>query len=107
MAYGEAAKRLPPNAIVYTEWAEAVAQSQGQTLGGLPTELLDKALAVDPGYQKALALAGSAALERNDRATAGRGGGGRIRPALLFGLRWQKSGRNFCAQKPNLHQGLN
>ncbi len=70
MAYGEAAKRLPPNAIVYTEWAEAVAQSQGQTLGGLPTELLDKALAVDPGYQKALALAGSAALERNDRATA-------------------------------------
>ena len=72
MAYGEAAKRLPPNAIVYTEWAEAVAQSQGQTLGGLPTELLDKALAVDPGYQKALALAGSAALERNDRATAAR-----------------------------------
>lgn len=70
MAYGEAAKRLPPNAIVYTEWAEAVAQSQGQTLGGLPTELLDKALAVDPDYQKALALAGSAALERNDRATA-------------------------------------
>ena len=72
MAYGEAAKRLPPNAIVYTEWAEAVAQSQGQSLGGLPTELLDKALAVDPGYQKALALAGSAALERNDRATAGK-----------------------------------
>ena len=72
MAYGEAAKRLPPNAIVYTEWAEAVAQAQGQTLGGLPTELLDKALAVDPGYQKALALAGSAALERNDRATAAR-----------------------------------
>lgn len=70
MAYGEAAKRLPPNAIVYTEWAEAVAQAQGQTLGGLPTELLDKALAVDPDYQKALALAGSAALERNDRATA-------------------------------------
>lgn len=72
MAYGEAAKRLPPNATVYTEWAEAVAQSQGQTLGGLPTELLDKALAVDPDYQKALALAGSAALERNDRATAAR-----------------------------------
>ncbi|MFO1316577.1 MAG: c-type cytochrome biogenesis protein CcmI [Burkholderiales bacterium] len=70
MAYGEAAKRLPPNAAVYTEWAEAVAQSQGKSLGGLPTELLDKALAADPDYQKALALAGSAALERNDRATA-------------------------------------
>ncbi len=70
MAYAEAAKRLPPNAVVYTEWAEAVAQSQNRSLTGQPTDLLDKALAVDPAYPKALALAGSAALERNDRAAA-------------------------------------
>jgi cytochrome c-type biogenesis protein CcmH len=88
MAYAEAAKRLPPNAAVYTEWAEAVAQAQGKTLTGQPTELLDKALAVDPSYQKALALAGSAALERNDNATA----------AAL----WKRLRATLPADSPNL-----
>jgi cytochrome c-type biogenesis protein CcmH len=88
MAYAEAAKRLPPNAVVYTEWAEAVAQAQGKTLTGQPTELLDRALAVDPNYQKALALAGSAALERNDMATA----------AAL----WKRLRATLPADSPNL-----
>ena len=88
MAYAEAAKRLPPNAVVYTEWAEAVAQAQGKTLTGQPTELLDRALAVDPNYQKALALAGSAALERNDNATA----------AAL----WKRLRATLPADSPNL-----
>ncbi|MCC6195374.1 MAG: c-type cytochrome biogenesis protein CcmI [Burkholderiales bacterium] len=69
-AYAEAAKRLPPNAAVYTDWAEAIALGQDRSLAGQPTELLDRALAIDPDNAKALALAGAAAAERNDAATA-------------------------------------
>lgn len=71
-AYAEAAKRLPPNAAIYTDWAEAIALGQGRSLAGRPTELLDRALAIDPDNAKALALAGAAAAERNDIATAAR-----------------------------------
>jgi cytochrome c-type biogenesis protein CcmH len=70
LAYAEAAKRLPPNAAVYTDWAEAIAQTQGKSLAGEPTELLNRALAVDGNFPKALALRGSAAMEQNDNATA-------------------------------------
>ncbi len=69
-AYSEASKHLAPSAALYSDWAEAVAQAQGKSLMGQPTELLDRALKLDPTYPKALALAGSAAMERNDRATA-------------------------------------
>lgn len=69
-AYAEAAKRLPPNAAIYADWAEAIALGQGRSLVGRPTELLNRALAVDPDSPKALALAGAAAMERNDGATA-------------------------------------
>ncbi|MEO8751986.1 MAG: c-type cytochrome biogenesis protein CcmI [Casimicrobiaceae bacterium] len=70
LAYGEAAKRLPPSAPLYTDWAEAVVQSQGRSFEGQPTELLNRALALEPDYPKALALGGAAAMERNDPATA-------------------------------------
>ena len=70
VAYAEAAKRLPQNAGVYVDWAEAVAQGQGRSLAGQPTELLQRALAIEPNNAKALALAGAAAMERNDRAAA-------------------------------------
>ena len=43
---------------------------QGRSLAGQPTELLERALALDPNNAKALALLGAAAVERNDRATA-------------------------------------
>ena len=70
LAYAEAAKRLPASAALYTDWAEAVAQAQGRSLAGQPTELVNRALALDPAYPKALALGGAAAIERNDPATA-------------------------------------
>jgi len=70
MAYSEASRRLAPSAALYSDWAEAVAQAQGKSLVGQPSELLDRALKLDPTYPKALALAGSAAMERNDPATA-------------------------------------
>lgn len=66
LAYTEAAKRLPNDPAVYTDWAEAVAQTQGKTLAGKPVELLDRALTLDPNYPKALALRGSAAAEAGD-----------------------------------------
>jgi cytochrome c-type biogenesis protein CcmH len=70
LAYAEAAKRLPASAALYTDWAEAIAQTQGRSLAGQPTDLINRALALDPSYPKALALGGAAAMERNDSATA-------------------------------------
>ena len=70
LAYAQAAKRLPANADVYADWAETVVQTQGRSFAGQPTELLDRALALDPANPKALALGGAAAVERNDPATA-------------------------------------
>jgi cytochrome c-type biogenesis protein CcmH len=70
MAYNEAAKRLPPNASLYVDWAETIAQQQGRSLAGQPSELIDRALKLEPDNQKALALGGAAAMERGDRATA-------------------------------------
>ena len=70
MAYNEASKRLPPNASLYVEWAEAIAQAQGRSLVGQPTELLERAIKLDPDNAKGLALVGAAAMERNDRPAA-------------------------------------
>ena len=69
-AYGEAVKRLPPDAPLFVDYAEAIAQSQSRSLAGQPTELLERAIKLEPGNLKALALLGAAAMERNDRATA-------------------------------------
>ncbi len=70
LAFSEAVKHLPPSAAVLTDWAESVAQAQGRNLAGQPTELVNRALAIDPAYPKALAMAGGAAIERGDPATA-------------------------------------
>ena len=43
---------------------------QGQRADGEPTRLIEQALAMDPNNLKALALAGTAALERKDAAAA-------------------------------------
>ena len=43
---------------------------QGQRADGEPTRLIEQALALDPNNLKALALAGTAALERKDAAAA-------------------------------------
>jgi cytochrome c-type biogenesis protein CcmH len=69
-AYGEAAKRLPPNAQLYTDWAEAIAAAQGRSLAGQPSELLERAIKLDPDNPKALALLGAAAVERDDKPAA-------------------------------------
>lgn len=49
---------------VWCDWADALGMAQGGTLKGRPTELLSRALALHPGYPKALEMAGSAAYEQ-------------------------------------------
>jgi cytochrome c-type biogenesis protein CcmH len=50
--------------------ADAVAVNQGRKLAGEPARLVAEALALDPNHPKALALAGTAAFEVGDYATA-------------------------------------
>ena len=69
-AYEQLTRLVPNEAQLWADYADALAMSQGQSLVGLPTQLLDKALALDPNNLKALALGGSAAMERGDYQTA-------------------------------------
>jgi cytochrome c-type biogenesis protein CcmH len=69
-AYAKAAALQPADAALLADYADALAMTQGQTLAGEPTRLIERALRADPQHLKALALAGSAAMERRDFAAA-------------------------------------
>ena len=69
-AYERAVELNPGNAQILVDYADVLAMMQGQSLAGQPTALLDRALILDPGNLKGLALAGSAAFERKDFAKA-------------------------------------
>lgn len=69
-AFDTLTQMVPNEAQLWADYADALAMTQGQTLVGRPTQLLDKALALDPNNAKALALGGSAAMERGDYPTA-------------------------------------
>ena len=62
----EAVKRIPNNAQLYADYADAVAMAQGRKLEGEPEKLIARALEIDPRNVKALALAGTVAFERKD-----------------------------------------
>ncbi|MEN8214009.1 MAG: c-type cytochrome biogenesis protein CcmI [Pseudomonadota bacterium] len=71
--YGEAAKAFevvdkldPDNPSVMLALANAAAMEQNGKIGGRPSELVDRALALDPDNTMALWLAGIAAEERGD-----------------------------------------
>lgn len=66
IAYAELASRVPDDAQVLADWADALAAANGRTLAGEPVRLIDKALALDPDNIKALALSGSAAFQAED-----------------------------------------
>ena len=70
VAFQRALKIKPADANVLTEYADALAVKNGRTLDGEPTALLDRALKLEPDNLKALALAGTAAFNRGDFATA-------------------------------------
>jgi cytochrome c-type biogenesis protein CcmH len=69
-AYAKAVARSPTDAQLLADYADSLAMAQGRTLKGEPERLLERALAADPNNVKALVLAGTAAFNRNDRATA-------------------------------------
>ncbi|HUX89659.1 MAG TPA: c-type cytochrome biogenesis protein CcmI [Gallionellaceae bacterium] len=65
-AYDKLTRLIPNEAQLWADYADALAMVSGRTLAGTPTKLLNKALALDPDNFKALALSGSAAMERGD-----------------------------------------
>jgi cytochrome c-type biogenesis protein CcmH len=65
-AYGHAEALVPDNAELLADYADVLAMAQGRKLSGKPAELATRALAIDPNHTKALALAGTAALEAHD-----------------------------------------
>jgi cytochrome c-type biogenesis protein CcmH len=69
-AYSKAAVRAPRDAQVLADFADALAMARGRSLQGEPEKLVLRALEIDPGNLKALALAGTAAFERQDFAAA-------------------------------------
>lgn len=69
-AYDKLTQMVPNEAQLWVDYADALAMASGQTLVGTPTKLLNKALSLDPDNFKALALSGSAAMERGDYSLA-------------------------------------
>jgi cytochrome c-type biogenesis protein CcmH len=68
-AFKEAAEHGPPDATLLADWADALAM-HNQSLQGEPSQLIARALAIDPRQPKALSLAATAALERKDYGVA-------------------------------------
>lgn len=65
-AYAKATELNSKDADLWAEYAFATAMAGGRDLQGKPTELIDRALKVDPENPKALQLAGSAAFQAKD-----------------------------------------
>jgi cytochrome c-type biogenesis protein CcmH len=69
-AYAKAAARMPRDAQLLADYADALAMAQGRTLQGEPEKIILRALTIDPDNVKALLLAGTAAFNRNDHRAA-------------------------------------
>lgn len=69
-AYGKTGALLDQDAQLLSDYAEALAIASGGSLKGKPTELLNRAIKLDPANPQVLVLAGTAAYEREDFGTA-------------------------------------
>ncbi|QAU35475.1 c-type cytochrome biogenesis protein CcmI [Janthinobacterium sp. 17J80-10] len=69
-AYAHLLAKTPGDADLLADYADTLAMVLNRSLQGEPEKLVERALAIDPGHFKALALAGSAAFERRDYAAA-------------------------------------
>lgn len=69
-AYEQLVKLVPNEAQLWTDYADAYAMDHGQTLLGEPTKFLARALELDGNNTTALALMGSADMERGDYVAA-------------------------------------
>ena len=65
-AYRKALELRKDDASLLTDFADALGMAQGRSLEGEPTRLVERALKIDPNHLKALALAGTAAFNRED-----------------------------------------
>src|SRR6266404_1330212 len=65
-AYLRATALKPSDASLWTDYAEALALSNGQRLEGKPMEAINRALQLDPSNEQALAFAGEAAFQAAD-----------------------------------------
>ncbi|HVN34020.1 MAG TPA: c-type cytochrome biogenesis protein CcmI [Casimicrobiaceae bacterium] len=65
-----ASPKIAADANVWCEYADALGMAQGGLLGGVPREHVMRALALDPQNPKALEMAGSAAFEQGEFASA-------------------------------------
>ena len=66
LAYDRASALAPKNPQVLADYADTLAMVNGRSLEGRPMDLVNAALKIDPAHQKSLALAGTAAFNRND-----------------------------------------
>ena len=69
-AYANATARMPKNAQLLADYADALGMAQGRSLKGEPEKIIARALAADPSNVKALALAGTVAFDGQDYARA-------------------------------------
>jgi cytochrome c-type biogenesis protein CcmH len=69
-AYERAVALQPGDADLLADYADAQAMVQEGDLAGLPTELTQRALKIDPNNLKALALAGTAAMRAGEKPAA-------------------------------------
>ncbi|MDD2915095.1 MAG: c-type cytochrome biogenesis protein CcmI [Gallionella sp.] len=69
-AYEKLLELVPDEAQLWANYADVYAMSNNQSLRGEPTKFLNKALELDGSNPMALALSGSAAMERGDYAAA-------------------------------------
>jgi cytochrome c-type biogenesis protein CcmH len=69
-AYRHLLELEPQNPDLLVDYAVVLGMTLNRTLVGEPEALIGRALAIDPNHIQALALSGSAALERGDVASA-------------------------------------
>ncbi|HET6265313.1 MAG TPA: c-type cytochrome biogenesis protein CcmI [Usitatibacter sp.] len=91
-AYEHLAKLAPDDPDVLADYADMLGMAQGRTLAGKPAELARAALKLDPDHRKALALAGTAALDAGDYAAAR--------------AHWQRLAERIPAESPERAQVL-
>lgn len=65
-AFAKAKQLMAANADLLADYADALAAAQDRRLEGEPAALVDQALQLDPDHPKALWLAATAAVQRND-----------------------------------------
>jgi cytochrome c-type biogenesis protein CcmH len=68
-AYSHAGPVVDKDAVLLADYAEIIAQNNKGDLQGKPSEMLARALQIDPDEPQALLLAGAAASDRRDFAT--------------------------------------